>query len=97
MLRKRYELLVSVPGITQATVVHLVADLSTLPSNLSVRGWIAPTGFDPPHELSGGSVGKASRISRAGSRHLQHARLSNGELARGAYDEPGLELFLPAP
>jgi len=73
LLRKRYELLVSIPGIAQVSAMQLLAELSTLPSDLTVREWVAHSGLDPAHEMSGTSVRKASRISRAGNRHLRRA------------------------
>ena len=73
VLRKRYELLVSSPGIAQVSAMQLLAELSTLPSDLTVREWVAHSGLDPAHEISGSSVRKASRISRAGNRHLRRA------------------------
>jgi transposase len=73
LLRKRFELLVSIPGIAQVSAMQLLAELSTLPSDLTVREWVAHSGLDPAHEISGSSVRKASRISRAGNRHLRRA------------------------
>lgn len=52
VLSKRYELLVSIPGIAQVSAMQLLAELSTLPSNLSVREWVAHSGLDPAHETS---------------------------------------------
>jgi len=60
-LRKRFELLVSIPGIAQVSAMQLLAELSTLPSDLTVREWVAHSGLDPAHEISGSSVRKASR------------------------------------
>jgi transposase len=73
LLRKRYELLVSIPGVAQVSAMQLLAELSTLPSDLTVREWVAHGGLDPAHEISGSSVRRASRISRAGNRHLRRA------------------------
>jgi transposase len=73
LLGKRYELLISIPGIAQVSAMQLLAELSTLPPDLTVREWIAHSGLDPAHETSGSSVRKASRISRAGNRHLRRA------------------------
>jgi transposase len=53
--------------------MQLLAELSILPSDLTVREWVAHSGLDPAHEISGSSVRKASRISRAGNRHLRRA------------------------
>jgi hypothetical protein len=47
--------------------------LSTRPSDLTVREWVARRGLDPAHEISGSSVRNASRISRARNRHLRRA------------------------
>jgi len=73
LLYQRYLLLVSVPGIAQVSAIQLLAELCTLPSDLTVREWVAHSGLDPAHEMSGTSVKKASRISRAGNRHLRRA------------------------
>jgi transposase len=73
LLRKRYDLLISIPGIAQVSAMQLLAELSTLPSDLTVREWVAHSGLDPAHEISGSSVRKASRISHAGNRHLRRA------------------------
>jgi transposase len=73
LLRKRYELFVSIPGIAQVSAMQLLAELSMLPSDLTVREWVAHRGLDPAHEISGSSVRRASRISRAGNRHLRRA------------------------
>jgi len=35
LLHKRYELLVSIPGIAQVSAMQLLAELSTLPSELT--------------------------------------------------------------
>ena len=37
LIRKRYELLVGIPGIAQVSGMQLLAELSTLPSDLTVR------------------------------------------------------------
>ncbi|WP_433977757.1 transposase [Tunturiibacter empetritectus] len=73
LLRKRFELLVSIPGIAQVSAMQLLAELSTQPSDRTVREWVAHSGLNPAHEISGSSVRKASRISRAGNRHLRRA------------------------
>jgi transposase len=73
LLGKRYELLISIPGIAQVSAMQLLAELSTLPQDLTVREWVAHSGLDPAHEVSGSSVRKTSRISRAGNRHLRRA------------------------
>ena len=38
-----------------------------------MRQWVAHSGLDPAHEVSGSSIHRPSRISRAGNRHLRRA------------------------
>jgi transposase len=56
LLRQRFDLLVSIPGIAQVSAMQLLAELSTLPSDLTVREWFAHSGLDPAHEISGTSL-----------------------------------------
>jgi hypothetical protein len=49
----------TIPGIAQVSGMQLLAGLSTLPSDLMVREWVAHSGLDPAHEISGSSVRKA--------------------------------------
>ena len=72
-LRQRFELLVSMPGIAQASALELLGELTALSPEMSVRQWVAHSGLDPAHEVSGSSVHRRSRISRAGNRHLRRA------------------------
>jgi len=71
VLHQRYKLLVSIPGIAQISAIQLLGELCTLPPDMTVREWVAHSGLDPAHEVSGTSVRKQSRISRAGNRHLR--------------------------
>jgi transposase len=66
-------LLTSIPGIAQISAIQLLGEICTLPPDMSVREWVAHSGLDPAHEVSGTSVRKQSRISRAGNRHLRRA------------------------
>lgn len=72
-LRQRYVLLTSVPGIAQISAIQLLGELCALSSDMTVREWVAHSGLDPVHEVSGTSVRKLSRMSRAGNRHLRRA------------------------
>ena len=38
-----------------------------------MRQWVARSGVDPVHQVSGTSVHKPSRMSRAGNRYLRRA------------------------
>lgn len=72
-LRNRFELLIRIPGIAAISALQLLGELSPLSPEMSVRQWVAHSGLDPSHQVSGTSVHKPSRISRAGNRHLRHA------------------------
>jgi transposase len=72
-LAKRFAHLVSVKGIAQASAVTLLAELSVLPADMSVREWVAHAGIDPKHSESGTSVRGRVRISKVGNRHLRAA------------------------
>jgi len=70
---QRYKLLVSIPGIVQVSAIQLLGEFGTLSPDVTVSQWVAHSGLDPAHEVSGTSVRKQSRISRAGNRHLRRA------------------------
>jgi transposase len=72
-MRKRFELLMSIPGIAEISALQLLGELTALSPEMSVRQWVAHSGLDPAHRESGSSVHKPSRISRAGNRHLRRA------------------------
>ena len=72
-LSQRFDLLTSMPGIAEISAVHLLGELASLAPQLSVRQWVAHSGLDPVHQISGTSLHRRSRISRAGSRHLRRA------------------------
>ena len=72
-LTRRFLLLQTIPGIAEASALHLLAELLLLPADLQVRQWVAHSGLDPCHHQSGSSVHKASRISRSGNRYLRRA------------------------
>jgi transposase len=72
-IEKRFELLIRIPGIAAISALQLLGELAPLTPEMSVRQWVAHSGLDPSHQVSGTSVHKPSRISRAGNRHLRHA------------------------
>lgn len=90
-MRQRFELLISVPGIAQISALQLLGELDALSPEMTVREWVAHSGLDPVHEMSGSSVHKRSRISRAGNRHLRRA-LYMPALVAVRYD-PHLKAF----
>ena len=71
--QKRFDLVISIPGIAEISAVHILGELAALSPEMSVREWVAHSGLDPAHETSGTSVHRPSRISRAGNRHLRRA------------------------
>jgi transposase len=73
LLRERFALLVSIPGIAEISALQILSELVLLPPGLTVRQWVAFSGLDPVHQVSGTSVHKPPRISRAGNRHLRRA------------------------
>jgi transposase len=72
-MRQRFELLTSMPGIAEISALQFLGELAPLSEEMSVRQWVAHSGLDPAHEVSGSSVHRPSRISRAGNRHLRRA------------------------
>jgi transposase len=72
-LARRYELLLSIPGIGATSGLHLLAELNLLPDGMDVRQWVAYAGLDPREYSSGTSVHKKVRISKAGNKHLRRA------------------------
>jgi transposase len=70
-IRQHFQLLTSIPGIAEISALQLLAETALLSPRMSVRQWVAHSGLDPAHQISGTSVSKPSRISRAGNRHLR--------------------------
>ena len=73
LLKRRFELLLSVKGIAKASAIALLAELAVLPEDMTTRQWVAHAGLDPRHYESGSSVRSATRISKVGNRHLRAA------------------------
>jgi transposase len=71
VLGQRFDLLISTPGIAKVSALQLLGELALLSPEMSVRQWVAHSGLDPAHRVSGTSLHKPSRISRAGNRHLR--------------------------
>jgi transposase len=93
-LRERFRLLVSVPGIAEISALQILSELVLLAPTMTVRQWVASSGLDPVHQMSGSSVHKPSKISRAGNRHLRGA-LYMPALSAARYD-PHLRAFYQA-
>jgi transposase len=72
-LQRKFEQLTGITGIGEVSAVHLLGELAGLDPEMTVRQWVAHSGLDPVHQVSGTSVHKPSRISRRGNRHLRRA------------------------
>lgn len=90
-LERRFHLLRSVPGIAEWSGIQLLGELSLLAPELTARQWAAHSGLDPAHTVSGSSVRKPSRISRAGNRNLRRALYMPALV--GAHYDPHLKAF----
>ena len=67
------ELLFSTTEIAKKTGPRILAELLTLPDDMSDKQWVAHAGLDPkPHE-SGSSTNRPIRISRQGNQYLRNA------------------------
>jgi transposase len=70
-LAHKMALLTSVTGIASKTAPRILAELSTLPQDMSGPQWVAHAGLDPRPYESGVSTRKPRRISKAGNRYLR--------------------------
>jgi len=70
-LSRCFHHLVSIRGIGRASAVGILAELASLPSDMSARQWVAHSGLDPKHFESGTSVKRRTRISKVGNSHLR--------------------------
>jgi transposase len=55
-LQARFEHLISVKGIAEASAITILAELAVLPDDMSARQWVAHAGMDPRHAESGASL-----------------------------------------
>jgi transposase len=72
-LQKRWQLLLTVPGIAETSALQLLGELVLVSADFSVRQLVAYAGLDPRQYTSGKSVEKKIRISKVGNRHLRRA------------------------
>ena len=66
-------LLVSIKGVAEKTVIQLIGELAVLPPDMSAKQWVAYAGLDPRHMQSGSSLNKKPCLSKAGNRYLRMA------------------------
>lgn len=72
-LSRRFDHLVSVKGIAQASATQILAELAVLPADMTSRQWVAHAGLDPRAHDSGTSIHKPARVSKAGNKYLRSA------------------------
>ena len=72
-LQRTFDRVTSVKGIAESSAVQILSELLVLPSDMTVRQWVAHCGLDPREFKSGSSVEKPTRISKVGNVHLRRA------------------------
>lgn len=86
-----FELITSIRGFAARSAVLVLAELAVLPPQMTPRQWTAHAGLDPRHVLSGESVHRPARISRAGNVHLRRPLYMPALVARR--HEPQVRAF----
>jgi len=72
-LAEKLKLLTSTTGIAHKTGPRILAELATLPEDMTGSQWVAHAGLDPRPYESGTATNKPRRISKAGNRYLRDA------------------------
>lgn len=72
-LAEKLHLLSSTTGIARKTGPRILAELLTLPEDMTGSQWVAHAGLDPRPYESGTSTKKPRRITKAGNRYLRDA------------------------
>lgn len=72
-LTRKFELLVSAPGIADVSALAILAELIVLPPNLAGKAWVKYAGIDPMSKRSGTSVNTNAHISKRGNARLRGA------------------------
>lgn len=73
LLKKRFDLAITVPGIAKRSAIRILGELAWLPDDMDARQWVALAGLDPRHHSSGTAIHKKPRLSKAGNRYLRGA------------------------
>lgn len=72
-LARKFELLISVPGIAEVSALAILAEVSVLPPDLAGKAWVKYAGLDPMKKTSGTSVNTKTRIAKRGNAKLRGA------------------------
>lgn len=90
-LARHFRHITSIKGVADAAGIQILAEISILPKDMSVREWVAHAGLDPRLFQSGTSVNKPARISRRGNRHIRRGLFMPAIVA--AQYEPHVKAF----
>ena len=90
-LREAFEHLVSIRGVGQKSALLLLGEFGMLPSDMSVREWVAHAGLDPKQHRSGTSVEQRERISKVGNARIRRALFMPAMVA--VQHEPQVKAF----
>lgn len=60
-MQRKFRHMTGITGIAEASAVQLLGELATLDPEMTARQWVAHSGLDPAHRLSGSSVHPPSR------------------------------------
>jgi transposase len=90
-MARKFEQLKGIKGIGETSAVQLLGELAGLDPKMTVRQWVAHSGLDPVHQVSGTSVRKPSGISRHGNSHLRRALFIPALV--GARHDPHMKAF----
>ena len=93
-LARRWQYLLSVPGLGESSALAVLAELAVLPDTLDQRQWVAHASLDPKHHESGSSIAQKPRISKAGNRYLRAALYMPALVA--VQHDPSLRAFFSA-
>lgn len=72
-LARKYELLITVPGIAEISALAILAEVSVLAPDLAGKAWVKYAGLDPKKKTSGTSVNTKTRIAKRGNAKLRGA------------------------
>ncbi len=72
-LTVKLALIETIKGFGRTSAVQVLAEISVLPADMTVKQWVAQAGLDPRHRSSGTSIAHKPRISKAGNSRLRHA------------------------
>lgn len=72
-LSEALDIITSTTGIAGKTGPRVLAELATLPKDMTGAQWVAHAGLDPRPYESGSSTNKPRRITKSGNRYLRDA------------------------